>query len=332
MDINLRCAVVIGPSQLDMCVLKRKGKTYVVKSIAYYDFEEEKEIEDIVYNLAEHLHGEILTNVSLKHQSVIEHVYFYKSSVDVKSSVFKDLKRDYEIELKDYIIDYEEDDVSDKKIVYVVAVPKNVFDFYYSMFQKEKKFKLYSFETHNVSLKRAVSRFLGSGYFLNCAVFKNYSSILVCKGNRVLAIRNLRYSWKELIGYLCEAGGISEEDAEGVLRERGLKEPKQGDQEKDILIYQSISEAFDQFTIEIQRTIDYITTVQKIGNVEKLVSIGELNKINKVESYISKLFSLETIKFEPQKVVEFEDEIDFSILKNMEYFETCIGAAIRQIT
>ncbi len=331
MDVNLRCAVVIGPSQLDVCVLKKKGKTYVINSIAYYDFEEEKEIEDIVYNLAENLPKEILTNISLKHQSVIEHVYFYKGNTEIRSSVYKDLKRDYEIELKDYIIDYEENSVSDRKVVYVVAIPKSILDFYYDFFYKTKKFKLYSFETHNVSLKRVVNRFLGDGYFLNCAVFKDYSAILACRGNNILAIRNLRYSWKELVDYLCEAGGISGEEAEKILKEMGLREPDQESQEKDKLIYKSISEAFDQFTIEVQRTIDYITTVQKIGNIERLVSIGELNRINKVDSYISKLFSLETVKFEPQKIVEFDDKIEFSVLEHMKYFEVCVGAAIREI-
>ncbi len=330
MDLNLRCAVVIGTSQVNVCILRKKRKKYLVESVAFYDFDEEKEIEDIIYNFSEHLPKGILTNISLRHQSVIEHVYFYKSNTDVRSSVFKDLKRDYEIELKNYIIDYEEGKVGDIKIVYVVAVPKNVFEFFYGFFEKSKKFRLYGFETHSVSLRRSIREFLGNGYMLNCTMFRDYSMISALKDDVVLAMRKLRYSWDELVRSLSSSGGVSLDKADEFLRNRGLKEPENGDEE-DRLIYDGISNAFDQFAIEIQRTIDYITTVQKMGKIEKIVTIGEINKINRLDNYITKLFSLETIKFQPQKLVEFGEDIDFSSLEHVNYLELCIGAALKEV-
>ncbi len=330
MDLNLRCAIVIGASQVNMCLLRKKRKKYSIESIAFYDYNDEKEIGDIVYSISEHLPKGILTNISLRHQSVIEHVYFYKSNTDIRSSVFKDLKRDYEIELKNYIIDFEEGEIGDRKIAYVAAIPKNVFDFFCDFFSESNKFRLYGFETHSVSLKRSIREFLGGGYMLNCIIFKDYSIISALKDDIVLAMRKLRYSWNELVRSLSSSGGISLDKAEEFLKKKGLKEPE-NEEEYDKLIYGSVSDAFDQFAIEIQRTIDYITTVQKMGKVEKIITIGEVNKINKIDNYISKLFSLETIKFQPQKLVEFGEDIDFSALENMNYLEICIGAALREV-
>ncbi len=330
MDLNLRCSIVVGLSRIEVCLLKKKGKNYKVESLAFYEFEDEKEIDGIVNNISEHLPKDVLTNVSFKHSSIIEHIYFYSLKTDVRSNVYKDLKRDYEIELKDYIIDYEDNEFADRKIVYVVAMPKTVFDFYYKVLSSQKKLKLYSFETHGSSLKRAVNEFEGGGYILECPIFEDYSSILVCGDGKFLAQRNLRYSWRDLVNSLATPDSITDEEVEKLLEEKGLEEPSSEDQ-NDQPVYQNISNAFDQFTIEIQRTIDYLTTVQKMGRVERIITIGKINRINKIDRYISRLFSLETVKFQPQKLVEFGDDIDFSIVGNMNYFEVCIGAALKEV-
>ncbi|WP_025270334.1 hypothetical protein [Hippea sp. KM1] len=330
MDLNLRCGIAIGKNRIDACILKKKGRDYSIESLFFYDFANEGELEDIFNALSDYIPKEILANVSFKHQSIIEHIYFYNNNTESKSNIYKDLKRDYEIELKDYIIDYEEHQIKDKTVAYVVALPKSLFNFYYGMLEKQKKLKLYSFETHSVSIRRAANEFLEGDYLLGCAIFKDYSVISACSQGKVLALRNLRYSWSELINSLCNAGGITQEEAERLIREKGLEEPDDGNEEEEA-VYRSISEAFDQFTIEIQRTIDYITTVQKIGDIQKIITIGEVNKIKKLENYISRLFSLETTRFQPQKLIEFNEEIDFSAIDKMNYLEVCIGAALREV-
>ncbi|AEA34105.1 hypothetical protein [Hippea maritima] len=330
MDFNLRCSIAIGPSEIDVCLIRKKGKNSVIESLAFYEFEDEKEINNIIDSIAENLPKDVLTNVSFKHSSIIEHIYFYKSNSDIRSSLYKDLKRDYEIELKDYIIDYEENKFEEKNLIYVAAMPRSVLNFYYSILSKHKNIKLYSFETHSVSLRRVVGNFLGDGYILGCAIFKDYSTISACKDGKALAFRNLRYSWNELVGSLAKSGGISKKEAENLLQKKGFETVDEKNQEEQ-LIYESISGVFDQFTIEIQRTIDYITTVQKIGKIEKIVTIGQINKVNNINKYISRLFSLETVEFKPQKLIEFGQDIDSSILDNTSYFEICVGAALREI-
>jgi Tfp pilus assembly PilM family ATPase len=127
-----------------------------------------------------------------------------------------------------------------------------------------------------------------------------------------------------------EAGGISDIEAGEMLSKYGLLD-KDLDDERRIAFYNAVTSAFDRFSIEIQRTIDYLSTVQKMGAVESICTLGFVNRIKGIDAYLSKMFSLKANKVETQKMIEFDDDVDFSLIDKMLYFDICVGAGVRSV-
>ncbi len=334
MNLKTTHSIVIGPKQVNYCSIVRKSKHSMLNTLAYYDFNFEKpdEIADIIDSISDITKRDSLFNISILHSSIIKHIYFYKKGVvNVQSNVFRDLKNDYEIQLQDYFIDYEETETEDKKIVFVVALPKKLFNSIYKHIKKHKNMKLFSLEIDIVSLKRLVNSFYnGDDVTLCIRMNANFSTIFAIKSNTVVVSRELQYGFDNFTQDISQYGGVDIEKAAAVMESIGLHEDESFSEE-ETKAHEIIVSSFDRMSIEIQRTIDYLLSNQKIVGIDRIVTIGEINRIKKSDVYLSKLFSIGVEKLETSKLIEFDSTVDFSLVKDMLYFDISVGAALRSL-
>ncbi len=334
MNLSSVHSVVIGPKQINYCNITKKGKSNILNAIAYYDFNSDKfeELEGIIDSISETVGKSALFNISVIDTSVIKHIYFYKKgAINIKANILRDLKNDYEIQLKDYLIDYEEEELEDKKVAFVVAYPKSSFEKLYKYFKKHKNIKLFSLEAGIVSIKRLINSLFAEDKTRLCIrMDKSFSNIFVLHKDSVVVDRELQYGFDNFLRDIVENGGTDEKTALDVIQNIGLYQDEHPTEE-ETNAYEIISSSFDKISIEIQRTIDYISSGHKIRGVDKMITLGFINKIKKSDIYLSKLFSIKADKLEASKAVEFDSSIDFSMVNDMLYFDVAVGAAMRSL-
>jgi len=334
MDFRTVCGIVIGPKQVNYVLLQRRKNNVLLLAAAFYEFsfDRQDEFKDIVASIEGFLPKNTLTNISVIHPETIEHLFLYDSNVaNVRANIYRDLKNSYEINLSDYLIDYEEFEVSGKKVAFVNALPKYVFDLFYTAFKDHKKLCLFSLETPVVSLRRVVNEFCRK--YADVLVFNmcdEFSRIFTLKRYNIIVNRQVQGGFSSILKDMEREGGITEEEAKKLIYDRGFSDKDLDDEQKKAF-YMSLSESFDRFSIEIQRTLDYLISVQKMGGVESICTLGFASSIKNVDKYLSKMFSMKAESLKLKKEIEFADEVDFSIVEDMLYFDICIGAALRRV-
>ncbi len=334
MNLNRVGSVVIAPGQVNYVQTLKKGSGFMVEALAYYDFSYSSmdELKGIFDSLASLVEKDTLFNLSLISEDIIKHIYFYKKDArDLKTSILRDLKSDFGLTLQDYIVDFEVYDLIDRKITFVVAMPKELFDKCYQAIKPHAHIRLFAVEPGIISLRRVANTLnTDSGMKLCFNLSKNHCGIFVIKDGALAIVRNIQYGFEQFIDELSEKGGIDRNKAISIAESSGFS-ITEGSSEEEIKAYEAMSEAFDRISIEIQRTIDFAISTLKLGNIESMITLGFANRIKKVDAYLSRLFSMKVERLEPAKKVEFDSSIDFSLLKEMYYFDTALGASFRRI-
>ncbi len=335
MNLNIVASVVIGPNQVNYCRVVRKSKAPVVDSVALYDFgyDNMDDLDGIMESINSLVAKPTLVNLSIISSDVIKHIYFYRRDAqNVRSNVMRDLKNDYEIKLQDYLIDFEETNLENKKIVFVVAMPKALFEACYEKIKNKGNLKLFALETDVVSLRRLVALSMQprDGMELCFNFARDHTNIFVMDGTSVLVDREINYGFDEFVKDLASAGGVGEEEIINFLEQKGFS-VDEGSSESDMNAYQVLTDVFDKMSIELQRTIDYVISNQKLGAIDGIVTLGSINRIKKADVYLSRLFSMKVEKMETAKKVEFDSAVDFSIVAQMHCFDVAVGAALRKL-
>lgn len=334
MNLKKTHSLVIGSKQVDYCSIVKKGKRSILNSLAYYDFNFDnfEEIDEIIESVSEIAGKDALFNLSIMGHNVIKHIYFYKKgAANIKANVLRDLKSDYEIQLQDYLIDYEAEELEDKKVVFVAAYPKGDFDKLYGFIKKRKNIKLFSLEIGMVSVKRLINSFYNKNETKLCIrMDKDFTNIFALKGDIIVVSREIQYGFDGFVDDIMESGGVDKQKALDVLENIGLYKDENFTQQEQ-QANEIITASFDKMSIEIQRTIDYLSSSRKMGGVNKIITLGFLNFIKKSDVYLSKLFSVGVEKLETAKMIEFDSSVDFSMVKDMFYFDVAAGAAMRDL-
>ncbi len=333
MNLNTTHAIVIGPKQVNYCNITKKSRRNMLNSLAYYDFSFERveELKDIMESIGDIAGRGAVLNISVLHSSVIKHIYFYKKgTTKVKTNVFRDLKNDYEIQLQDYLIDYEESELEDKIAVLVVAFPKELFNKIYYYIKNQSDFRLFALEIGMISVKRLISNvYNGNDIMLCIRMDSDFSNIFAIRNGAIIVSRELQYGFYSLAKEISQYGGINIEKSITIMENIGLQE-NHDYTEEELKAYNTIVSSFDKMSIEIQRTIDYLLSSQKKVGIDRIITIGSINRIKRIDVYLSKLFSISAEKLESSKLIEFDSSIDFSALKEMFYTDIVIGAAMRK--
>jgi len=334
MNLKKIHALVVGPKQVNYCSIVKKGKRNILDSLAYYDFDFNNfgEIEEIIESVSEIAGKDALFNLSIMGHNVIKHIYFYKKgAANIKANVLRDLKSDYEIQLQDYLIDYEAEELEDKQVVFAAAYPKEDFDKLYGFIKKHKNIRLFSLEIGMVSVKRLINSFYNKNETKLCIrMDKDFTNIFALRGDIIIVSREIQYGFDGFVDDIMEFGGVDKQKALDVMENIGLYKDENFTQE-ELQVNEIITASFDKMSIEIQRTIDYLSSSRKMGGVNKIVTLGFINSIKKSDVYLSKLFSVGVEKLEAAKLVEFDSSVDFSMVKDMLYFDVAVGAAIRDL-
>ncbi len=334
MNLNRVASVVIAQDQVNYCKTLKKGNNITLEAMAYYDFSFERmeDLKDIFSSISSLNEENTLLNLSIMSSDIINHIYFYKKDAkDIRSNVMRDLKNDFGLALQEYLIDFEVYEFVDRTIAFVVAMPKALFDKCYGAIKPHSNIKLFSTETDIVSLRRLVNTLHTSSGMKLCFNFsKNHTGMFVIKEGAVTVVRNIQYGFEQFVKEICERGGVDRAKAISIIENTGFA-ADESSTEQEWNAYNIMTDAFDRISIELQRTIDFATSTLKLGAIDHIITLGFANRIKKADVYISKLFSMQTEKLEAAKIIEFDSSVDFSLIKEMNYFDTAIGAALRRL-
>ena len=91
----------------------------------------------------------------------------------------------------------------------------------------------------------------------------------------------------------------------------------------------NVTDAFDKLTIELQRTIDFYNSQFRNEPVRKLILTGKFHKINGVDKYLSRLFTIQADKFNGLK--KFFVNTEINTVEKMTFLQEILGTSLREI-
>jgi Tfp pilus assembly PilM family ATPase len=329
---NKIISIAMSEMSIDFMEVNRKRNSNQLISYGSYtlDLNDLDQFNEIISTIAQTVKKPYYTGISIIHRDVLRTTFIINNTNDLKTSILQFVKKTYEISLSDHYIDFITEDISNNKtLVFFAAIPKKTLDPLFDIFNKHD-FKLLFLEIASLSALRHVEEQFDYNFFLYIHFDYHLSSIVIVKDSMIYAIRYVNLGFEDMIDSLSESAGISQEKAESLFFEYGVKEIEPDIENFEIMknIHNDIISSLDKLSLEIQRTIDYFTITYKQPTTKNFIISGTITKIPEYDKYLSKLFSVNIDVEDNKQVLTVSENItpDFS---SMHYPFVCIGAALR---
>ncbi|KAA0257354.1 hypothetical protein FHQ18_09920 [Deferribacter autotrophicus] len=245
---------------------------------------------------------------------LIDAVYFFSKNLpNIATEIFQKLKNDFEIELKDYLIDYAIYEGDYDLAVYVCCFPKHI----QNLFEKVKQTKLISAFSDVYAQNLFYQNEEQTTLFVNV---RSYNSTLIIKQSETIFLtRGVNVGYEQIIENVATKGGVNSADVIKYLQEIGVENYEL---EEKKIISDTIKNSIDRISLEIQRTIDYYNRFIKKGSINRIYITGKLNNIKALTKYYSKLFNIKTdLIITEQNIKETDYDLD-----NFDYLTEILGA------
>lgn len=323
MDISARLAVAITDSRLEAALFY--GFPFQPELVRVWAFKLTKKEDTLVAlrEIDQALKESVITIASFSLPSnVHEQLYIYGNDEDVKAGVYRDLKRDFEIELKNSWVSMEAVNLNGRVYVYAASMPVSVGNFYFETVSSAKKMKINAFETFNISVKRGIHNLFQGKNVLACFSYGNRLQMMLVRNRRILAFRRVDFLWKEMVNKVAKSMRCSFSDAVSFLRTKGFEKSEDVDES----VYITIAESIDPVIDELQRMLDYVRTYHEMfGAVDKVVLMGDLTGVKLIDTYMEQTIDISVIKSDFSGLVKEEGR------ENSQFLDILIGAASRRV-
>ncbi len=327
MDISARLSIAVTDGFVEALLIKGQPIKPVITDAWVKEIDRDIEIKDFVKELSQTLKDPVATVVTFHSpSSVHEQLYMYGKDENVKVNIYRDLKRDFDIELKENWVSYESAVCGDNICVYAGCFPISKGNFYYRAFSG--KLRVNAFETFTISLKRGIYHLYPDETVLACMTYKNYSKILLTKNRRILAVKDIKFSWDEMVNRTAEVLKKSIPDTISFLRTSGFEKADGVDDS----VYMTMADVLDPLISGLQSVYDYVKSAKSVfGSVDRVVLMGDVTNIRYVDAYVERVLDLETKKSYLFDLADIGEGLTMDFLKTMKFLDVLVGASMRRV-
>ncbi|BAI80719.1 hypothetical protein DEFDS_1251 [Deferribacter desulfuricans SSM1] len=266
------------------------------------------------YNSLDELISELNANIIESKSKYITFVYggsdlldrvefLNRNIMNHSAEILKRFKSSFDIELKDYLIDYSLYESENEYVAYICGIPKHFEELFHKI--KNAKFISCFSDIYATSLFFTNENEIS----LKLNVRNNNTVLCITESNNILFTRGLNIGLKSIAQKIATDGGVSINSVFDYLADVGVDDYET---EEKQAISTTIRDNIDRVSLEIQRTLDYYNRYISKGKVESINIIGKFNSIKSIEKYYNKLFNLKINKTIPENFIaesnhEFDD-------------------------
>lgn len=311
--------IVVSEEKVNHCIFTKKRKDLMLDGAASYSFSYDNfdDFSHIVNEIKNNAGKNKYLYIDIIDREIIKNVYrLPKDNSNIKSQIYNNMKDDFDISLSEYYIDFIVNEGENANMVFASAIPRNLCDKIMDEFT-EKGFKALGMETDYNSLRRVAANAIEGKMFLHMHVRNSESVLYIADDNLSYVEREINIGFEEIIKNVASAGGVSTEEARITVLEFGLQSSFDSDEDENK--FNTISEAVDRISVEIQRTMDYYFQIHKTGGVEMILITGEILNIKEYKKYLQNLFNIETAAYEAANeiTVNINNDIDLNDVGNL---------------
>ncbi|MGA1862872.1 hypothetical protein OWM07_08310 [Deferribacter thermophilus] len=273
-------------------------------------------IDDLIKDIKDHISeskNKYLTFIYCGSELLDKVEFINKNIMNIPAEILKRFKNTFEVELKDYLIDYSLSETDSEYLAYICGIPKQ----YESIFTNLKNVKLLSCFSDIYATSLFFKDELDISLKLN--VRDKQTIIFISSGENILFTRGLNIGYNHIIEKISIDGGVPTEKVIDYLENVGVDEYETDEMNN---ISSTIRDNIDRISLEIQRTLDYYNRYINKGSVNSINIIGRFNRIKAIEKYYNKLFNMKVIKTVPENYVA-ESNFNF---EDFDYLIETLGA------
>ncbi|MGC8924669.1 hypothetical protein [Calditerrivibrio sp.] len=320
-DVKVINTIAIGEDRINHAVFRREKGYLKLLNYSYFDFDfnDIDRFKLIAKDLKSFSDRDLFTNITFVARETIKEIFPIKGNPkDVKMDVIEHIKDAYMVELADFYFDYTISSVEDLMVCYAVLFPKKIGEVIFRDLTKEG-FKLITAETDCDSYKRGILKLRDENHFLLLHIRRLDSVFMIFKDGVMMLERQVINGFSDLVDGISLQMGITPENAEEHLVNKGLDKMKNGDDE-----YAIVASVVDRLSMQIQRTLDLYFQTYRGGPPSNIIITGMGVKIPDLDKYISELFALPAFKESFMKLMGTEIDLDF---KRLDYLDAmiCLG-------
>ena len=328
MDISARLSIAVTDNSIEALFVDGLPYNPTIKDAWCFNINESADIESASRTISRSLKEAAVTIVSFHLPSVIhERLYVYEKKENIKANIYRDLKNDFGIELKENWIAYESTICRDNICVYAGHCPVTRGNFYHRVLSSNK-IKINTFETFTISLKRNIRYLYPGENVVACFTYQDYAKVLYVRNRRILIAKDIDFSWGKVVEEMSKVLGMSIADTTSFLELHGFEKVEGVSDD----VYITLAKTIDPLVNGIQSVLDYIRSAGDVfGEANRIVFAGDIARLRYVGVYVERLIGVRVGDMSPIDIVDIGGSLTVDMLRTVKYLDILIGGALRRI-
>jgi type IV pilus assembly protein PilM len=227
-----------------------------------------------------------------------------------------------EVQLDYLVINKEDDESSDLKIL-IVAAPKNLVNIYVTVIKKAG-FEPVALETEAVAISRAVSFKTGMDNAFIVDMGAQSTDISIMNNGRPVFSQSISTGSDALTKAIAADFGFEYVQAEEYKRNYGLDKTQ-----LEGKIYNSLKPVMDLITSEIQKALEFFRSKNPVGVPSKIVIVGDGAMLPGLVVYFAESLSMEILLGNPWENIQMNKNQAQALAKGSPGYAVAVGIALK---